>query len=81
MEDLTMLRAFEIVTRDEATAEQFMAAVRAEDVSIEDWSGVWPGPEYESYVCSFGLTPHSKRQLDRTADALGVSLIYVKTEL
>ncbi len=46
MEDLTMLRAFEIVTRDEATAEQFtaqpMAAVRAEDVSIEDWSGVWP---------------------------------------
>jgi len=36
-----MLKAFEIVTRDETTAAQFMAAVQAEDVSIEDWSGVW----------------------------------------
>jgi hypothetical protein len=44
-EDLTMLRAFEIVTRDEAAAEhpraQPTVAVQAEDVSIEDWSGVW----------------------------------------
>jgi hypothetical protein len=78
---MTMGNAFEIVTRDETTAARFMAVVQAVDVSIEDWSGVWPGPEYESYVCSFGLTPHSKRQLDRTADAMGVSLIYVKTEL
>ncbi|MEB3290628.1 MAG: hypothetical protein VKI82_11985 [Leptolyngbya sp.] len=55
--------------------------MQAADVSIEDWSGVWPGPEYEIYVCSFGLTPHSKRQLDRAADVMGVALIYVKTEL
>jgi hypothetical protein len=75
-----VMNEFQVVTRDEAAAERFMAAVQAEDVSIEDWSGVWPGEEYDNYVCSFGLTPISPKKLNRVADFLGVALIYVEQD-
>lgn len=67
---------FQIVTRTVEVAERFMAVVAAEEVSIEDWGGVWPEPEYEEYVCSFGRTHHSRKQLNRLADWMGTALIY-----
>lgn len=50
------MNEFQIVTPDETAATQFMTAVQAEDIGIEDWSGSRPGEEYDNYVCSFGLT-------------------------
>jgi len=69
---------FQIVTATEEQAERFMGEIRAEDFSIEDWSGVRPGQEYENYVCSFGVTQVPPQQLNRISDALGISLIYVE---
>jgi hypothetical protein len=74
------MNEFQIVTADEASASRFMAIVQAEDISIEDWSGVEPGEQFEHYVCSFGLTQHSQRQLNRAADAMEVALIYVQPQ-
>lgn len=74
---------FQIVTETEKEAEIFMAEVQAEDVSIEDWSGIWPGPCYKRYVCSFGVTRYTPRRLNRVADYLGIGLIFIRliTEL
>lgn len=69
---------FQIVTATEEQAERFMQEIRAEDFSIEDWSGVRPGQEYENYVCSFGVTQVPPQQLNRISDTLGISLIYVE---
>jgi hypothetical protein len=71
---------FQIVTKTESEAEHFMTEIGAEDVSIEDWSGSRPGKEYENYICSFGLTTLTPKQLNRVADSLGVALIYVEPD-
>jgi hypothetical protein len=75
------MNEFQVVTPDETAAAQFMTAVQAEDISIEDWSGSRPGEEYDNYVCSFGLTQLSSKKLNRVADFLGVALIYVEQDI
>jgi hypothetical protein len=71
---------FQIVAQTEAEAQQFMTAVQAEDVVIEEWEYNLNTPqEYKEYY-GFGLTRQSPAQLKRLADDRGIVLAYVEDQ-
>ena len=71
---------FQIVTDTEKEAEQFMAAVAAEDVGIEEWEYNVRTPTEKVECYGFGTTHYSPKQLRRIADSMGVVLAYAKNQ-
>jgi hypothetical protein len=69
---------FQIVSETEKEARQFMKAVQADDVNIEEWEYDVGRPTEKQECYGFGITGYSPRQLNRIADERGVILAYAK---
>ncbi|WP_088892397.1 hypothetical protein [Leptolyngbya ohadii] len=71
---------FQIVSDTAKEAQQFMTAVQANDVNIEEWE-YDVGTSTEKQECyGFGVTHYSPKQLQRFADEMGVVLAYAKNQ-
>jgi hypothetical protein len=71
---------FQIVSDTEKEAQQFMEAVEADDVNIEEWECNVGTPTEKQECYGFGVTRFSPRQLQRIADEMGVVLAYAKNQ-
>jgi hypothetical protein len=69
---------FQIVSETEKEAQQFMEAVQADDVNIEEWEYNVGRPTEKQECYGFETTGFSPRQLNRIADEKGVILAYAK---
>jgi hypothetical protein len=69
---------FQIVTKTELKAQQFMDAVHAEDVGIEEWEYNVDTPQELVECYGFGITHYSPNQLQKLADEMGVVLAYAE---
>jgi D-tyrosyl-tRNA(Tyr) deacylase len=71
---------FQIVTDTQKEAQQFMEAVEAQDVNIEEWE-YDVGTTIEKSECyGFGTTHYSPKHLKRLTDQMGIALAYVKNQ-
>lgn len=71
---------FQIVAKTELEAQQFMDAVQAEDVGIEEWEYNVGTPQELVECYGFGITKYLPKQLQRIADGMGVVLAYAKNK-
>jgi hypothetical protein len=71
---------FQVVTDTEKEAQQFMEAVQAQDVSIEEWEYNVATPTEKLECYGFGITHYLPKHLKRLADQMGIALAYVKNQ-
>ena len=71
---------FQIVSETEKEAQQFMEAVQAHDVNIEEWEYNVGTPTEKQECYGFGMTCYSPKQLQRIADEMGVILAYARNQ-
>lgn len=71
---------FQIVSETEKEARQFMEAVQADDVNIEEWEYNVGTPTDKQECYGFGVTRYSPKQLQRIADEMGVVLAYARNQ-
>ncbi|BAU13930.1 hypothetical protein LEP3755_44730 [Leptolyngbya sp. NIES-3755] len=71
---------FQIVSDTGKEAQQFMEAVQADDVNIEEWEYNVGTPTEKQECYGFGVTRCSPKQLQRIADEMGVVLAYAKNQ-
>jgi uncharacterized protein Yka (UPF0111/DUF47 family) len=69
---------FQVVAETEKEAQQFMEAVQADNVNIEEWEYNMGRPTEKHECYGFGFTDYSPKQLNQIADERGVVLAYVK---
>ena len=74
------LYKFQILTSTEESAQQFMQAAEAKDVSIEEWEYNVNTPEEKHECYGFGLTHRSPKHLQRLADKLAIVLVYANNK-
>jgi len=59
--------------------ENFMTAVSALDVDIEEWDyRLRNRDDVETVVHGFAMSPYLPKQLNRIADTMGLALIYTR---
>lgn len=71
---------FQIVSDAKKEAQQFVGAVQANDVNIEEWEYDVGTPTEKQECYGFRATQHSLKQLQRFADDRGVVLAYIKNQ-
>jgi hypothetical protein len=67
---------FQILAETEKQAQQFVDAVKAKDVVIENWNGIHKTSTLKEFY-GFGQTNFSPERLLQIANDFGVDLVYV----
>lgn len=72
---------FQILTRTESEAEDFMETILAEDVAIEEWDfeEIDSGRRFTE-VYGFGVTHYTPEELEQMANFMGVELVYAESD-
>jgi hypothetical protein len=71
---------FQIVSDTAKEAQQFISAVQAIEVNIEEWEYDVGTPTEKQECYGFGITHCSPKQLQRFANEMGVVLAYAKNQ-
>jgi D-tyrosyl-tRNA(Tyr) deacylase len=71
---------FQIVTDTPKEAHQFMDAVQAQDVNIEEWDYGAGTPSEKSECYGFGTTHYSPKHLKRLTGEMGIVLAYAENQ-